>query len=406
MSKKSIFVALFIILLQSGLMATQRSNKTVQKQISQNNIFSAKNIKPLMEKVFQWQINNPIDSNEEIDNRWARSTFYSGVMYAFHTTGDNSYLDQTIIWGKGWNWNRGSRYRHADDLVCGQAYLDVYSIKKDPIMLKGIKSAVDSLIAFPKTGREDWWWCDALFMAPPVLVRLGSLTNNEKYYNYLNKMYWDATDYLYSPADSLFFRDKSFFNAKTKNGRKVFWSRGNAWVLGGLTQMLDKMPKNEPSRLKYLTLYKKMIYKIADLQQPDGLWRASLLDPLQIPVKETSGSTFFAFAMAWGVNNGILPQKLFAPKIKKAWASIVKCIDEEGKLGYVQPIGAMPENVKADDNQEYATGAFLMAGSEMIKMSKEAQADNHKVVEKRTVEFKTDVKEDTTLKNITKLMIK
>ena len=405
MSKTSIIVSVFIILFQSGLMATKQNNKTVRNQLSGTNSFSEKNIKPLMEKVFQWQINNPIDNNEKTENQWARSTFYSGVMYAFHTTGESSYLDQTIKWGNGWNWNRGARYRHADDLVCGQAYLDAYSIKKDPVMLKGIKAAIDSLIADPKTGREDWWWCDALFMAPPVLVRLGSLTNNEKYYTYLDKMYWNATDYLYSPSDSLFFRDKSFFNAKSKNGKKVFWSRGNAWVIGGLTQMLDIMPKNEPSRLKYLALYKKLVYKIAALQQPDGLWRASLLDPLQIPVKETSGSTFFTYAMAWGVNNGILPKSRFTPKIKKAWTSIVQCINEEGKLGYVQPIGAMPENVKADDNQEYATGAFLLAGSEMIKMSKTAQVNNLREKKKRNVQTKTVVKEDTTLKNITKLVI-
>ena len=149
-----------------------------------------------------------------------------------------------------------------------------------------------------------------------------------------------------------------------------------------------------------------MIYKIAALQQPDGLWRASLLDPLQIPAKETSGSTFFTYAMAWGVNNGILQEKIYSPKIKKAWTSIVQCINEEGKLGYVQPIGAMPENVLAEDNQEYASGAFLMAGSEMIKMSKIISIENHKVTKKLNVQTRTVVKEDSTLKNITKLVIK
>lgn len=109
--------------------------------------------------------------------------------------------------------------------------------------------------------------------------------------------------------------------------------------------------------------------KIASVQQPDGLWRASLLDPDEVPVKETSSSTFFTFAMIWGINNGLLPQDTYLPKVRRAWTALLDCIDENGKLGYVQAIGASPENVKASDNQEYGSGAFLMAASEMYKFA-------------------------------------
>ena len=108
--------------------------------------------------------------------------------------------------------------------------------------------------------------------------------------------------------------------------------------------------------------------KIASLQQSDGLWRASLFDPEEVPVKETSGSTFFTFAMIWGVNNGLLPEEVYMPKIRHAWAALLNCIDEHGRLGYVQVIGASPESVKETDNQEYGSGAFLMAASEMFKL--------------------------------------
>ena len=100
-------------------------------------------------------------------------------------------------------------------------------------------------------------------------------------------MYWDTTDFLYSKPDSLFYRDKNYFNAMTANGKKSFWSRGNAWVLGGLAQILAMMNKKHPDYPKYEELYLQMIHKIAPLQQEDGLWRPSLLDPDDIPVKET-----------------------------------------------------------------------------------------------------------------------
>ena len=75
-------------------------------------------------------------------------------------------------------------------------------------MLHGIQEAIDSLIADPQPGRVDWWWCDALYMEPPVLARLAAITGDGKYYDYLQEMYWDSTDFLYSKDDSLFFRDK------------------------------------------------------------------------------------------------------------------------------------------------------------------------------------------------------
>mgnify|MGYP002605743984 FL=1 len=339
-----------------------------EKKTTGDEIYSQSFIKEKMLEVFRWQIGHPVDLNAE-QEQWARSVFYSGIMYAYQTTSDPVYLEQTKKWADGWDWKRGRRFRHADDLACGQAYLDVYKVESDPKMLWGIQQAVDSLIADPKPGRVDWWWCDALYMEPPVLARLADITGDTKYYEYLQDMYWDSTDFLYSKEDSLFFRDKRYFNALTANGQKVFWGRGNAWVIGGLAQLLSLVPKNNPIYKDYQELYIQMMTKIASVQQPDGLWRASLLDPDEVPVKETSSSTFFTFAMIWGINNGLLPQDTYLPKVRRAWTALLDCIDENGKLGYVQAIGASPENVKASDNQEYGSGAFLMAASEMYKFA-------------------------------------
>lgn len=343
---------------------------TQKKEKATGEIYNETFIKDIMLKVARWQVAHP-DSLNDWQEQWARSVFYSGVMYAYNATQDTTYLNQVLRWGEGWEWKRGPKFRHADDLACGQAYLDAYAIVRREEMLNGIKMSIDSLIADPEPGRVDWWWCDALFMEPPVLVRLGKLTGDEKYYSYLHDMYWDTTDFLYSKPDSLFYRDKNYFNAMTANGKKSFWSRGNAWVLGGLVQILAMMNKKHPDYPKYEELYLQMIHKIAPLQQADGLWRPSLLDPDDIPVKETSGSTFFTYALAWGVNNGLLDKETFLPQVKKGWQGLVESVNHEGKLGYVQLIGAKPEKVERGHNQEYGSGAFLMAASEMLKLEKE-----------------------------------
>ena len=54
-------------------------------------------------------------------------------------------------------------------------------------------------------------------------------------------------------------------------------------------------------------------------QQPDGLWRPSMLDPGQVPIGETSGSGFFVFGLAWGVNHGLLDRATHWPAITRGW---------------------------------------------------------------------------------------
>ena len=324
-------------------------------------------VKEKMQQVCSWQLANPVELNAK-QEQWARSAFYTGQMYAFRHTGDSTYLRNTLKWGEGWDWKRGHRYRHADDLACGQAYLDAYDATGDAKMLKPIRASVDSLIADPVRGRKDWWWCDALFMEPPVLARLARITGDKVYLDYMQDKYADAVNYLYCRQDSLFYRDKRFFSTRTKNGHKVFWGRGNAWVIAGLAQVLDIVPPTHPSYEYYKDLYTEMCEKLIKLQQPDGLWRASLLDPDEVPVKETSSSGYIAYALAWGVNSGLLPADVYKPSVKKAWHAILECVDRDGKLGYVQPIGASPETVLPSDNQEYGSGAFLMLASEILKL--------------------------------------
>ena len=89
-----------------------------------------------------------------------------------------------------------------------------------------------------------------------------------------------------------------YFDMKESNGAKVFWGRGNGWVLGGLVEMLRELPAKSKYRPFYQELFQKLCYRIANLQSSDGFWRASLLDPDAYPSPETSCSGFFVYALA------------------------------------------------------------------------------------------------------------
>jgi rhamnogalacturonyl hydrolase YesR len=103
-------------------------------------------------------------------------------------------------------------------------------------------------------------------------------------------------------------------------------------------------------------------------QQPDGLWRADITHPNAIPNPETSGTGFMTFGMAWGINNGILDRATYLPVVKLGWQGLVSHVDANGRLGYVQGVGAAPAPASATSNAPYGVGAFLLAGSEVAKL--------------------------------------
>jgi unsaturated rhamnogalacturonyl hydrolase len=360
--KKKLSVVLFNLMLVILFYSTNAQNK--------NDLLAKNQIIANMRKVCEWQLENPVSFNSKNENDWARAAFYTGVMAMHRTTQDKKYLDVATAWANSFDWKLAKRFRHADDHAKGQIYLEIYEIKKDPRMIEDIKNTFDSLMLDPKPGREEWWWCDALFMAPPVLTRLYQATSEEKYLAFLNTMFWDTHAFLYDKDEHLFYRDQSYFNKKTPSGKKTFWARGNGWVLAGTARVLQYLPKDNPDYNKYVNLFKEMSASVAKLQnQKDGLWRPSLLDENEVPHPETSGSAFFCYAMAWGVNNGILDKKEYLSVIEKSWSGLNGYVTPEGKLQWVQPIGASPDKVTIDNYQEYGSGAFLLAGSEICKLS-------------------------------------
>jgi unsaturated rhamnogalacturonyl hydrolase len=333
----------------------------------------------IMKKVADWQLTNASPSASHYpENGWTYGAFYTGVMALDQIAGTPKYHDAMVAVGKKFDWKPAPRPYHADDQAVGQMYLELYMKDKDPAMLKPTKEKLDYVLENPSTddldfskkGKKDrYWWCDALFMGPPTWARLYKATGDKKYLDFMDKEWWAASDFLYDKDEHLYFRDSRYFTQKEANGKKIFWSRGNGWVIAGLARVLEMMPADYPSRSKYETQFKEMAEKIAALQQPDGLWHASLLDPASYPLKETSGSGFYVFALAWGINNGLLDRAKYEPLVLKGWAALQECVMPDGRLGYVQQVGADPKSFKPEDFEVYGAGAFLLAGREMYTLA-------------------------------------
>jgi len=315
-------------------------------------------------KVADWQLAH---SESRFNQQWTYAALYDGMLAATKTTGDLKYRDAMVRMAQGYDWKLlDGRFPHADDMALGQTYLDLYLEKRDPARMADTKAMLDRLVLRPDDpAKLLWWWCDALFMAPPVLARLSAATGDPRYLDFMDREWWETSASLYDPTEQLYFRDASYFSKKQDNGEPLFWSRGNGWVMASFVKVLEVMPKKYPSRPKYIAQYRAMARRIASIQSKDGLWRAGLLDPDAYQLPEVSGSAFFTYSLAWGIHHGILDRREFEPVVERAWAGMLTHIYADGRLGSIQPIDSQPGKFKPSSSSVYGVGGFLLAASEV-----------------------------------------
>jgi rhamnogalacturonyl hydrolase YesR/lysophospholipase L1-like esterase len=328
-------------------------------------------------KVADWQL---AVAQPYFDRIWTWSVLYSGFMAASESTGDPRYREAMAAMSKGYNYELRNRIPNADDQSIGQTYLELYleGGKQDSAMISPTKADLDSVIDLPtltaKDPRIPWWWCDALFMAPPVWARMYTATGDHRYIDYLNTQWAKTYDLLYDQDEHLYARDASYKTKRGPHGEKIFWSRGEGWVMGGLARTLDYLPQDDPRHPFYIQQLQQMSARVAGLQRKDGLWPASLLDPQDYPQPEISGSALFVYGMAWGVNHGVLDRAKYRPVIERAWRGILKNVYADGRLGNIQQTGAEPAYYLPSSSYTYGVGGYLLAASELKAMvSKPAQ---------------------------------
>jgi unsaturated rhamnogalacturonyl hydrolase len=343
----------------------------------------------IMERAADWELAHPgsasIPLTHPEDTRplgWVVGTFYTGLTALADRSHNVRYADAIFALGEQQGWKLGARPFHADDYEVAQNWIWAYGRKHDPRMIAAVQQRFDAIIAaklsdlllmMPVARGQDgcsrrWCWCDALFMGPPGWVALSQVTRDPRYLAYADKEHRATTALLFDGSRSLFYRDSSYFGKSGAHGERIFWSRGNGWVYAGLARILTTLPAGSPSRAYYQDLFLKMSDKIVTLQKRDGSWAPSLLDPRTDTLRETSGTGFFTYGLAWGVHAGLLKAPVYRRAAEHGWSLLTKSVGPDGKLGWVQQVGSEPDSVGPDHTQPFGVGAFLLAGAAMYDL--------------------------------------
>lgn len=382
MRKNTILIPALLILLTVVVAAC-----STPKRVKKDNAYSKQEVLDVLRLTNQYFMDKWPDTGKPIyttrwrpSNIWTRAVYYEGLMELYKIDPQKKYYDYAVDWGEKHQWGlrNGIETRNADDQACGQAYLDLYEIDPQPERIRDIKANIDFIIASGKY--DDWTWIDAIQMAMPVFAKFGVLLKDEKYFDYMYKLYHHSKEVegggLYNRADKLWWRDKDFVPPyQEPNGEDCYWSRGNGWVVAALVRVLELIPEDEKHRAEYLQDYIELMEGLVPVQRADGFWNVSLHDPTNFGGRETSGTALFVYGMAWGINKGILDAKVYRPIVDKAWVTMVnEAVHPSGFLGYLQGTGKEPKDGQpvsfssVPDFEDYGLGCFLLAGVEVYKL--------------------------------------
>ncbi|HWW69746.1 MAG TPA: glycoside hydrolase family 88 protein, partial [Duganella sp.] len=173
-----------------------------------------------LRKVADWQLARTLP---HLDRIWTSSVLFSGFMAASEATGDPKYRDAMLAMANQFEWKLRTPYPNADDISVAQTYLELYERDPSSARLGPTKTELDILINLktlkPGDDRLPWWWCDALFMAPPVWAKMYKATGERKYLDYVHEQWRKTYDLLYDKEEHLYARDASYIAKREPNGK-------------------------------------------------------------------------------------------------------------------------------------------------------------------------------------------
>lgn len=337
-------------------------------------------------------------------NGWTWSTFAQGLQAVYGQTGAPFYLNAQLAWGKSLHWGVTRLETDPDSLKSVQTYYDLNKITPAASLTAANARMATDLAHLPVSQYD---WVDALFMGLPNWTRWAAKTGNSAYLTKMDALFAWSRDHggssrrcaakpakspaLFDATEGLWYRDCTFVGVKDPHGKKVFWSRGNGWVIAAMAQVIQSLPAGSPHAAPYIAMFKTMAAKLIRLQGSDGMWRTSLEDPTLYPAPETSGTALITYALAYGIRAGILSRATYVPAVSEAWYGLTTTsLQPTGFVANCQAVGdspgpaytakaplVRPTTISAGtvnaNEPPYCAGAFLLAGSAVSALTASLQ---------------------------------
>jgi rhamnogalacturonyl hydrolase YesR len=210
-------------------------------------------------------------------------------------------------------------------------------------------------------------WLDDLYVSVPCLAQMGTLTGDRRYFDDAAKQILQFHSRMFVPEKGLWMHG---WIQEMSPHPAFHWARANGWALMATAELLSVLPKDHPDRTRLLDIFKSHAAGLRQVQAPSGLWHQLLDRPDSY--EETSSSGMYVFALARGINLGLLNRTTYAPVVLRGWNGLTTKVNSIGQvedtcigtsLGWDDTYYL---NRPTDVNATLGYGPVFLAGAELI----------------------------------------
>jgi unsaturated rhamnogalacturonyl hydrolase len=294
---------------------------------------------------------------------WGDSIGLEGLLDATEFTGDTKY--SAFVYGLFKAWIAREQCRSEFDYTApGVALLRVFEKTRDEALLDAARRHARYMASFRKTESgaavryenaafelppalpadhpdyESWRemadrvkdggpciFVDSMHFDAPFFAALYQVTKDEEYRQLALENALSQIDILYDPKDGLFHH---FWIEQTRTRNGIAWGRGNGWGLLGLVNTLEHLPADDAAAGRVREVLKKVLGRMAQLQEPNGGWHTVLTDPSSYI--ESSIAAFMASAMSRAILHSWVRREVFGPVVESAMKFLFENIRPDGLL--------------------------------------------------------------------------
>ncbi len=301
------------------------------------------------------------DYSKAYFNSWTYVNGYElyGFDMLYRATGDKKYLEYTKRYIDQFVDDQGEfrsvtnakgevftpAFYNLDNMMTGNTLVMLYEYTKDVRYRKAAEKIRRALDNYPRNHDGGFWhsrslsgemWIDGIFMGQMFLTRYGKSIGDSQYC-------WDeATKQICVYAKRAQRDDSGLYvhgifesghgekapptwaDPQTGLSREV-WSEGLGWYALVTVETLADLPKDHPRRAEVEDIFRRLAAGLKRTQDPKiGRW-FQVVDKGDQPGNwtDTSGSAMFTYAIAKGIELGLLDKYEYAPVVEKGYQGII-----------------------------------------------------------------------------------
>ena len=276
----------------------------------------------------------------DIENwEWPQGVGMYGIYRCYEFSGDERWLNYLQKWYDR-NLRTGLPERNVNTTAPMLTLACLYERTRRPEYLRsGCDWAEWVMNRLPRTeergfqhvvtggANEQQLWDDTLFMTVLFLAKMGKILCREDYIQETVRQFLVHTKYLCDRETGLWFHGWSFSERSHFAGAR--WARGNCWITAGIPDYLEITGLRGGAAQFLIETLAAQIRKLAELQEPDGMWHTLLDDPGSY--EETSATAGFGYGILKAVRRGYVSRQ-YAGVGEKALKAVMARVLGDGTV--------------------------------------------------------------------------